>query len=396
MMCARAVSLDADRFETMLSKTMPVWAVAVPLAAALAAGFAPSFARAEDAPAAATPRAPGLNWVRLAGAETCIGSAELALRVEARAGRALFATPGEAALFVDGHVGLAAPAGWRVELAVVDPQGRVLGRRALDFQGNDCSVIDEAVTLVIAVTLYPNTGLPESGIPLDPGIAASLDSLFGAEPTEPDASAMPPASQPPRSSRQSVRRPVASPARRSSAPATPGIELGLDAVGVTGFGQLPGAALALAAHAVLALREGLSVELGFTRFFTASEQPPRGIDGEAKFDLWVASLAVCPWQPSGLPALSLCVGAEGGRLQAETRGFAIDQPPMSEAVANVLGEGVLRARLGSTLYLRAALTIALPLVQRSYTFQDLDGSPAVLFRMPQVAGRAEIGAGMFF
>ena len=60
----------------------------------------------------------------------------------------------------------------------------------MHFEGDDCSIVDEGVALVIAVTLYPHTGLLDSGIPLDQNLAGNLDALFGAEPTDPDPASL--------------------------------------------------------------------------------------------------------------------------------------------------------------------------------------------------------------
>src|SRR5687768_10727568 len=79
---------------------------------------------------------PGLNWVRLAGAEDCLSAAELADRVEQRVGRNLFVATTTAELFVDGSVRGTTRAGtatrtFDVTLQVSRPGGEVLGERAL-------------------------------------------------------------------------------------------------------------------------------------------------------------------------------------------------------------------------------------------------------------------------
>ena len=58
------------------------------------------------------PAAPGLNWVRLPGAESCIAAQALAARIEERVGRVLFVTIAEAGLSVDGSVRRGTPDGW--------------------------------------------------------------------------------------------------------------------------------------------------------------------------------------------------------------------------------------------------------------------------------------------
>jgi hypothetical protein len=341
--------------------------------------------------------APGLEWVRLIGAETCVSASQLAQRVEARVGRTLFASASTAALFIDGYVSAPVPGRWHVDLAVEDAEGRVLGRRAFDFEGADCSVIDEALTLVIAVTLYPNSGLTGSGIPLDEGTASHLDALFGAEPTDPDPATLPtntPAPQPTTAATVASEPAPASaepePARADSA------GIGVDLVGASGLGQLPGVAFGAGVRIVFAIAPLWPIELDFTAFAPTTQEAGVHSAGSARFDALYGSLATCPWQASGLSSLSLCAGAEIGRISIDPRHFEGQNAASSDAIANLIGGAVLRARISQSLRLRLALTGLLPVWQRSYTFQATDGTSLRLFRMSQIAGRAEIGMGLAF
>src|SRR5690349_8115883 len=97
----------------------------------------------------------GFNWVRLPGAESCIGAGELMQRLEARAGRIMFVRAGEATLSLDGYVQPVAgpPHGWAVTLEVSDAQGKVLGHRDLGvLEGEDCSVVAQAAELIFDLT----------------------------------------------------------------------------------------------------------------------------------------------------------------------------------------------------------------------------------------------------
>jgi hypothetical protein len=328
-----------------------------------------------------------------------LSATQLAQRVEARVGRILFASANEADVFVDGYVRPSASSGWDVMLDVSDPDGRVLGKRDMHFDGPACTAIDEGVALVIAVTLYPNTGLVDAGIPLDESTAGSLDSLFGNEPTDPDPSSFPARPTPavgasvPHAPGARAETTASSARNRTQAD---GWGLALDGAGVAGFGQLPGASLGLSAHAQLIPTGAWPIELGATAFLARTANAGRGIAGTVRFELVLASLMVCPWQPEWLLGLSLCAGAEVGRLHVEPSDFAVLPGPSSDLVANLLGSGVLRVRLVGGLYLRAGLLLALPLVQRRYEYQTPVATTAQLYRMPQVAGRAEIGLGWRF
>jgi hypothetical protein len=344
---------------------------------------------------------PGLNWVRLEGAEKCLSSAELAARVEARVGRVLFATPGDADVFVDGFVRKGAEQGWDVTLAVTEPNGRVLGKREVHFDGADCAVIDEGVALVIAVTLYPNTGLTEGGVPLDAGVAGRIDLLFGEEPTDPDPATLPKAANAPTgidAAGSNASRAQAGSNASSAAPSTqaPAWSLALDVAPTIGFGQLPGASLGLGAHLQVTPPDMWPIELGAASFLERTVQARGGVAGQASFKLAVASVTVCPWQPAWLPTLAICGGAELGRLHVEPSEFPELQPSSNDFVANLLGAAVLRAPIVAGLYLRVALLLALPLIQHGYGYQTPAATSEQLYRMPQVAGRAEIGLGWRF
>jgi hypothetical protein len=349
---------------------------------------------------AAEPQPPGLNWVRLSGAESCISAAALAQRVEARVGRMLFAAVGDAGLFVDGHVRPRAEQGWEVTLELSEPQGKVLGRRQMQFESGACSVIDEAVALVIAVTLYPNTGLLESGIPLDPSTTASLQALFGQEPVDPDPHSLPDAAAAEASSGAAPKPDArADSAPRAAASAPPirssGWSYGVDAAAAGGFGHLPGLNPGVAAHVAITPPSAWPIEVGVVLFPAQTEQHARAA-GRVRFELLAASLAVCPWQPDWLRGLAFCAGGEVGRLQVVSEGFVGGDMKANDAVASVIGSARLVARIAGALHLRAALVVAVPLAQHRYTVELDDGSSATVFRIPQLTARAELGAALSF
>ena len=342
-------------------------------------------------------RKPGLNWVRLDGAESCLSAAALAERVEARLNRELFAAPRASELFVDGYVKPAPGGGWDVTLSVSDRAGKVLGRRDMHFEGSACAVIDDGVALVIAVTLYPNTGLVLSGIPLDDNTAGNLDALFGSEPTDPDPASLP--ANAPIAANQNEIKPEPNPTEPSKPPAprrSSEPRFAIDAAFVVGFGQVPEIEVGGSAHARALLPFGWPLELGFTTFVPRVATAPNGDMGAARFSVLLGSLALCPWRIASDPELHLCVGTELGRLLVEPAGFAETAARVNDFVANLLGTAVLRVRIAGPVYARAALDLLFPLVQRSYSYQTLAATTAQVYRMPQIAARAAIGAGVRF
>jgi len=347
---------------------------------------------------------PGLNWVRLAGAESCIAAAALAERVEARVGRALFVAIGEAGLFVDGYVSADRDRGWQVTLELSEPGGKVLGRREMQFAGADCSAIDDAVALVIAVTLYPNTSLVATGIALDPSTTASLQALFGREPVDPDPSHLPapvPAGESSAPSEPAALVTARSTPARSDAPESPdassapssrarGWSVAFDAAAAGGLGHLPRASLGVAAHVAITPPSAWPIEAGFALFPAQTERLAQA-SGRARFDSIAVSLTLCPWQPEWLPELTFCAGGEVGRLRVVSDGFPEGDTTAHDAIANALAASRLRARLLGPLELRAALVLAVALAQNRYTIQTDDGETATLFRVPQLAARVELG-----
>lgn len=340
---------------------------------------------------------PGINWVRLDGAEGCLSAVALVERVEARVRELRFTSTHEADLFVDGSVQRAASGGWDVRLEVSARDGKVNGRRDMHFDGETCDVIDDGVALVIAVTLYPEAGLANAGIPLDADTAGRLDALFGEEPSDPEADSLATASAPQPSAADQQPRPAERRLQPVLQPAhEPPWNLYVDIAGFGAVGQLPGASVGVAGHIELDWPGLWPIEIGARIFRDGQTRAPSPDQGRGRFELLLASIATCPWSPAWLPALAVCAGVEAGRLRAESSGFAVTPPTANDTVANLLASGLLRVRVSDALHLRAEVAVVLPLIQHEYTYRSAAAERVSLYRMPQVAARAEIGAGMRF
>ncbi len=363
--------------------------------------LASAFACAISGGALASPAAqPGINWVRLDGAEHCPSAVALVERVEARMRELRFTSTREADLFVDGSVRHAAEGGWDVRLEVSSRDGKIYGRRDMHFDGEACAVIEDGVALVIAVTLYPEAGLANAGIPLDSETAGSLDALFGSEPSDlaPEESVPAPASAPPPAAEKSrPAEPVAPRARAEPEPVPEAAwHLFVDVAGFGAIGQLPGASVGVVGHIALDWPGLWPIEIGARVFREGSTKAQSPDKGRSRFELLLASIATCPWSPAWLPAFAVCTGVEAGRLRAESSGFAVLPPVENDAVANLLASGVWRVRFTAALHLRAAAAVVLPLIQHEYTYRSAAAERVLLYRMPQVGARVEIGAGMRF
>jgi hypothetical protein len=334
---------------------------------------------------------PGINWVRLPGASDCLSAPALVMSVEARLGRSLFVATSLAKVFVDGHVARVA-AGFEVVLEVSDSDGAVLGQRAMHFDGDDCKVIEDAVTLVIAVTLYPNSALPAAGIALKPGTAQRLDALFGDESLDPNLASLP-SVDPTAPPRERATSDGAPPAPERPPTQSAGLRFALAGAATFGIGQLPSPALGLAAYGVVTPRSSLSIEAGFL-YFPANVALADGGAGAASFALLLGSIAVCPVQPDWLRRLDLCIGAEAGQVHVEASGFVFDNQRADDLVVNLRASGVWQVPVAGGFFLRVALLASAPLLQRNYTFRGPDNAPESLFRMPQAAVRADLGLGL--
>jgi hypothetical protein len=339
----------------------------------------------------------GLNWVRLAGAESCVTATQLMNRLEARAGRILFVRSGEATLSIDGYVSpVAAPEGWAVTLELDDAHGKVLGRRDLGvLPGRDCSVVADTAELILDLTLDPD-GTLGTGIPLAPETQRALDELLRGESSELNPASLPhaaqraPAHPPPkpaaraRSDRREPR-PVAGHAVRPAA-RDDGEGARFDASALGGLGLQPGPALGIGLHASLPARIGWSVELGVASF--PDRRSGSGF-ARADFQLLLASLALCPWQVAGF---ALCAGAEYGTQRVAPS--ALGQPrPASQPLVDVLGIAAFRLSLAGPLFMQARASAVLPLLRNRYRYRSPQGE-RTLYRTAALGARVELGLGL--
>src|SRR5579871_52850 len=78
----------------------------------------------------ASPQSASLSWVRLAGADGCVATQDLARDVEERLGRTVFVSASEADVSVEGHIEPSQPgAGFHAVLSIRDSKGTLLGTR---------------------------------------------------------------------------------------------------------------------------------------------------------------------------------------------------------------------------------------------------------------------------
>jgi hypothetical protein len=347
--------------------------------------------------AAAEPSGVTLNWVRLAGAETCVSASDLMNRVEERAGRVLFVRSGDAVLSVDGYVrAVDEPKGWEVRLAVSQADGQVLGSRDLGvLVGDECGVINEAVEFLVHITLDAD-GAFDAGIPLSPQTRRLLDEAVGNEPLDWVPTSLGAGAKQSPSETESPKAPAAAaPAEpRTDTPTATAPEVPSSAVfdvsAAAGVGQTPGVSFGLALHIALLTRLGWIFELGLTVWPTRRVEAD-GSAGYADVDLQLGSLAVCPFKL--LSALALCAGGEYGRIGVVPHGFARPGGPSTRPVFDVFGSGVLQLPIVGPLRARGALSLAVPMLTNEYGFEATAG-PQRLFRTFPIVAKLELGLGV--
>lgn len=102
------------------------------------------------------PKAYALSWVRLEGAERCIGQRELAASVEELLGRHAFVTATQADRSIEGRVG-PRPGGFRATLILSNARDAQLARRDLTIDGSNCRALDEKLKLTLSLLVAPGT-----------------------------------------------------------------------------------------------------------------------------------------------------------------------------------------------------------------------------------------------
>jgi hypothetical protein len=336
----------------------------------------------------------GLNWVRLPGAESCIASVDLMNRIEQRVGRIIFVRTGEAVLTLDGYVRPASPpaSGWLVTFEISDAKGTVLGRRELGvLQGSSCKVVTDAAELVVDLTL-DSDGLLGSGIPLDAETQRQLDELLHGEPSELDPATLPKATQTATPPAQPSATKTASPPPASAADDARRDDVALDVAGVAMLGTLPALSPGLALNLSIGAGGGWALELGLLTLAEQSVETPPRDQGRASFGYQALSLAMCP--PRLIPLVDLCGGAEYGRQAIATSGFRSSREVQSREAIQLVAHATLRVELFAGVFLRASAALLVPLVRHDYVYDSRVGDLRV-FRMAPVAGRAELGLGLY-
>jgi hypothetical protein len=347
--------------------------------------------------------APGLNWVRETGAEKCITSVELAKKVEHILGRPVFVSASEAELVIEGYVRPKKGRGFVAKLAVVDAAGRWLGSRDLVIDQVDCSALDEALALVIAVTINPQSGLAGESI-LSPEMAAMLDGLFSQDATE---VAMDEQIAPSTRPKPTERRPKpmhSDSGLQTNKPKTaPGAALRSKGIarastfyfylgGMVGVGLQPGIAPGIDAEVAFETKDLFRMGVRATLSFPTEAKVEGNAEKKAGFRLFYLTPLVCPFSTNiGPHSISGCAGIMAGAIQSRPAGFDVSGKKTTKFVLNPTFEFRLKWALTDYLSPRLAVAAALPLIQHAFIYRSQAGETIELYRMGQIALNAELG-----
>lgn len=336
---------------------------------------------------AAQERSPALSWVRDAGAEGCIALPELATRVEQRLGAPTFVSPSGAMLHVEGRISpRRGKPGFDVSLTSSDAQGRVLGRRSLQGDDPSCRALDEALVLVIALTVDSSgrfielpEGLADGGDPA----AALLAELEQAGP---------PAPSPPTPVGAALRQQPAPADRReqaaSSRPDEAGTLLRLGFAPLLALGLIPGLGVGLELEPQVRLPSDFVLLVRGSGFLGNTQSIEGG--GSLEIDALLAALGACsPAAPFW--DLRACAGAQVGSLRVDASGLNAQKHPRRLLLEPWLSTEVSWP-LGTGVRFRALARFTVPLIRDDIQVLDPNREPISAYRLS--VATLTLGAGL--
>jgi hypothetical protein len=360
------------------------------------------------APAIARGPAPALSWVRGEGAESCITSVELAKKVESVLGGPVFVSASEAELVIEGYVNPKKGGGFEARLMVIDASGRWLGSRDLSIGLLDCSALDEALALVIAVTINPESGLAGGSI-LSPEMAATLDGLFSRDAAEvaaseqaaeaSDANAIP-SSASTRTAPKRERMGLESAAESGDIAPNPyhgsrAVETisswYLSAAAALGAGLQPGIAPGFSVEVAYESNRVLRLGLRGSLSVPTEENTGTDLSRNASFKVLALTPLICPVSSSlGPHTISGCAGLMIGAIQARPSGFSVKNRKTSELILNPTFDFRLKWNVSEYISPRLGVAAILPLIQHAFNYRNTEGVTSELFRIRQIALGAEL------
>ncbi|WP_437963500.1 hypothetical protein WMF04_27660 [Sorangium sp. So ce260] len=329
-------------------------------------------AAARPAAAASGEQTASLSWVRLGGAEACVGARALAQAVEARLGRAALVSAARADLTIEGRIAPGDGGGWRAVIAVADAGGALLGTREIATPSRRCDAIDDDLALAIALMIDPDARLSP-----------------GPPPPAPPAPPAPPPAPPPQVVVQRILIPASPPAPRAP-PAPWRLEIG--AGPLFGLGLLPAPGVAATIRARVTPPGFWSFEVG-----GAVWAPNEATAGAlaTRFSWGEGFVSACPVSLGDETQLSACAGVRLGAMSTGSFGFDVNLAEDRITAGGALDVRLARRLLGP-LTAGIGLGLVVPLVRDTFYYTDTQGQDRQVFRMAPLGGTADILLGVRF
>ncbi len=338
--------------------------------------------KAEASGAASPKKTSSLSWARLEGTESCIGTHDLAQRVEALLRRAAIVSAADADLSIEGRVEKKTPRGYRATIVVAKSSGDIVGKRELVSDETDCHALDEPVSLAIALMIDP-------------------DALSPAPPEKPISKPIEPPVLPPKIIVHETTKTVYVPVAAKPGPAKRPFRFEGYVGGIVGLGLTP---IGGGGIAGIVLDPPKFIPIEGTGSLLASEKstPRLALAGQSKattgtIRFWrvEGSAYLCPLAGNkGLFQGALCAGGQAGFVASSGSGFVA-----SSSSVRPLLNGAARGRLGIWAFpmsLTVGATLSVPIIKDSYVYTAPDGARKTLFEAAPVGGTFDLSIGFKF
>jgi hypothetical protein len=338
------------------------------LAFALVVMLAPLTAAAEPAPAG---RTSALSWVRLPGAEGCIGAPALASRVEARLGRRVFVPPADAEISIEGTVAYRADTKrFKAAFRVADRTGTLLGMREVEESVTSCDKLDERFAFVLSVLI-------------DPDAALAPTPSMSAETTAPSVAAVAPAPAP-----EPAAEPALTPApARAPRPAPWRWLVGADFGAAAGV--VPDVGFVLSGNALLTPPHWPSFHAKGSSYLPAS----RRIEGNASAEISVVTgeLGICPLELRSPPfGIVVCLDGLLGQVSGRGNGFA-ESRLLTTLLGGIALQAIAELAVSRSLALTLSPSLVVPLTRARLAYDDAAGDRHTIFEVAPVGGSLALG-----
>ncbi len=343
--------------------------MAVTLSATQPARAQTARAQPTEPPRGGAGRTSALSWVRLPGADGCIGAPALAAAVEARLGRRVFVPPADAEISVEGTVAYRADTKrFKATFRIADRNGVVLGVRDVDESVASCDKLDDRFVFVLSVLIDPDASLGSPAAPLAAPSAETKPAPADEQPPPPAKVDTPPSPPPP----------APEPWRWLA-----GADFGGSAGLVPDIGWVvSGFALVTPPHWPGIRAKGSS--------YLPTSQRIAGV-ARAEIALVTGQIGVCPLQVRRPPfGFTVCLDGLLGELSARGAGFP-DSRSYGTLVGGVVLDLVAELAVSRAVVLTLSPALVVPLSRARLSYDDAAGQRQSIFEVAPVGGSVALG-----